>query len=214
MKKKCFVGVLTGFLVFGLVGLASAYTMLFGTTTAEYKVWDRSDSSYDTYVGDPYFGYTGDDYAGYYIGTFTQPDGSALNDNKILEDIVTDYLGMVPTNFTSGTSDAGDVTITSSDGWYSGMWSVAGIYDPEKYVNFYSVKASNEFALYFVDPQLQTGEWTTRHTLNDGLNIPTISHLSVSLVGPPTSVPEPAMMLLFGTSLVGLVGVARRRNKK
>ena len=45
-------------------------------------------------------------------------------------------------------------------------------------------------------------------TLNNG-NITSISHLT-----PGTSVPEPEMMLLFGTGIIGIAGVAMRRKKK
>ena len=44
-------------------------------------------------------------------------------------------------------------------------------------------------------------------TLNNG-DITSISHMT-----PGTSVPEPEMMLLFGTGIVGLAGVAMRRKK-
>jgi hypothetical protein len=49
--------------------------------------------------------------------------------------------------------------------------------------------------------------------LKDIANIGKISHID-GLNDPPTTVPEPTTMLLFGTGLVGLVGARLRKKKK
>ena len=100
-----------------------------------------------------------------------------------------------------GVSEDGYLRITIDEGQLTGTWTLTG-YN----ANFYTVKGANGYAIYYVNPDASTGDWTTAHLRNPGGN-PSISHLQVST----TPVPEPGTLLLFGTGLAGLAAVGRRR---
>jgi len=97
----------------------------------------------------------------------------------------------------------------------SGTWQTNPITNT---INFYSVKASNYYALYYVDPAESTGSWSTYdlwalglggHPKNGGGGLE-ISHFS----GYGAPVPEPGTIVLLGAGLFGLGIFSRRRMNK
>jgi hypothetical protein len=173
-------------------------------------------------------------YKGFYLGTFA---GNTNNgDTDIIKLIIEDFLGISDIEIEVAKPDDLDklhddpdgsdfingenglkVTVTDSDDedLKSGTWHVTNASTNEdSEINFYTVKGGSEFALYYVNPADHEGNWTTAHLevgRND--NQPEISHLAV-YKSDINNVPEPATMLLFGFSLMGLAGMARRRNSK
>ncbi|MDX9963031.1 PEP-CTERM sorting domain-containing protein [Desulfobacter postgatei] len=179
-------------------------------------------------------------YSGYYIGTITAIyDYTNDNLNKIetqLESLIKEYLGSyfdiaswnkVDNPDTTGVS-SGSLTVTTNDANANmGTWTTVtppdGSNDP--WVSFYTVKASTEFALYYVDPTQQTGRWSTEHILQSSKAgaAPEISHLTGIFGDPPdhelpppnTGVaPEPGTMILLGFGLISVAGIGRRKIKK
>jgi hypothetical protein len=221
--KHLFFGISAIFLMFGTQGYAAPFLTETGVFTPNnlvftydgddysFTVTNRASSSTDVWDAGK-GGFTGGDYTGYYLGTFDGNDG----DGDKLKALAYYYLGDT-FNFSWYKYDVGDdfepgiagpLDITKSQDGKTGTWSVEGQND--LYVSFYSVKASNEFAFYLVDPAAAKGDWTTRHLLAGKNSQPGISHLSV-LADPGTPIPEPTTMLLFGTGLIGLAGLARRK---
>ncbi len=98
----------------------------------------------------------------------------------------------------------GELTVSSSDGWYSGQWSI------DYAINYYIVKASNYFAVYSLASSSTDGTWSTADIVNNGGNIPRLSHLTTFGSG-SVPVPEPATLILFGSGFVGLALYSRRR---
>lgn len=65
------------------------------------------------------------------------------------------------------------LTLTYGDDNKSGTWNTI------EAISFYSVKAANEYALYYVEWGATDGTWSTEHLLTpNGKNIPEISHFS------------------------------------
>jgi hypothetical protein len=203
--------------LFVVMVAASAYALPlwdgggFGYDGRDYTVYDRSDGT-DTYDG-TYFGYTGGDYTGYYLGTIggnTEPSG-------LWDAITYYYLGLTGEDIAlsssykveDGSGTDGPLTVVAAGDLKSGTWEM----DDPFALGFYGVKGANEFALYYVDPALQSGDWTTRHLLTGGATVPAISHFS----GVPTTktrVPEPAALIWLGFGLLGLAGASKPFLKK
>ena len=105
------------------------------------------------------------------------------------------------------------MTVTYNSGNQDGTWTT------DLPVEFYTVKASKEFALYWLgDSGASSGIWSTEHLLNGGGQQPAISHLStwntVASTDPNQPVPEPTTVVLFGLGLAGLVGMGIKKRRK
>ena len=162
--------------------------------------WVEGTSWTGKYLG-TVTGLPNDNYTGIYdylIGRFLDnPSYSVINIDKVDAD-----------TGSTGTETSGYLTVSWIDDGKSGTWSTTPML-----TNFYSIKGANEFALYYVDPAIGNGIWSTEHLLtpNSTENKPEISHISASTVAP---VPEPTTMLLSGLGLISMAAYLRRRKNK
>ena len=214
MKKTLFL-TLAMFLCLAISAHAFVWDEEPGWTDSNVEDHSDPDEPYSDIYDNTYFGYTGDDYSGYYLGTI---EGNTEHHMLDAIDYYLDYRGWPAREYEitkvddiekieGNTYTAGDLRITWEHDLFSGTWTWSG---DDYGLGFYAVKGGPEFALYLVDPADTEGIWTTRHLLNPGGNIPEISHFAAVEI-PKSTVPEPTTMLLFGTGLLGLGILGRRK---
>lgn len=234
MKKRYLALLATGLFLVGAVGTAQAipgtYTSLIGTDVNGKSIggvgyFQAPDNSKYTKVYDEdgaLIGYESTSFTGIYLGTF---DGNT--EPSLYSDAINTFLGYSPSLTVikiddedypendstpeSVTKVVGDFDLTvtynynEEDESTSGTWDIA----PNS-LSFYAITGGPNFALYFMNPAEQGGDWTTENvTTGGGKPYPGISHFSASASGAP--IPEPGTLLLFGTGLAGLAAVGRRR---
>jgi hypothetical protein len=152
------------------------------------------------------------------VGIFSGNDKSSGPDKSLNVDAMTGMdvnLVLVGTDesFDSGdiSGTVGDFTVTEDGDKRSGTWNYsAGTID------YVSLKAGPQWALYAYDPGVSSGLWSTIGLLVGAGNQAQISHLSfwqkVDDDVQPT--PEPSTMLLLGTGLAGMLGYGWRTRQR
>jgi hypothetical protein len=149
------------------------------------------------------------------LDTFAKSIESWFLDEKgETRDINLEFYAKADAPSTAPTEGDGDLTVTyaEKDGERkSGTWTTG---DP---IDFYSVKAGNGYALYWMEGGATSGDWSTAHRDDKG-----ISHLSTWLItsgggngGPGVEpIPEPSTVFLMGLGLVGVGVIVRKRAGK
>ena len=240
MKKKYWAAFAIGLFLIGTCATSQAlpltgdFNALFGaadpdlptnyTVNAVLKPGITQSEVFDS--GNELIGYMNASYyTGIYLGTIQATPASG-GGNQIIESELEALIGFFLRDSTydapiylkvdgvSGSSTVGLVTmtITSTNSLTSGTWQISDTDPLNDYgMNFYAVKGSNEYSLFYVDPALNFGNWSTIHLLNSSYVAQGISHFGGIVESTATVVPEPGTVLLFGTGLAGLAAVGRRR---
>ena len=103
-----------------------------------------------------------------------------------------------------------NLSLTYATDLKSGTWLTT---DP---IDFFTVKGANNFTVWWVDPSVSSGTWSTEWPTAGGGNgnkseqQPAISHLSAWTMK-SVSIPEPSTMLLLGFGLLGIAFFRRQR---
>jgi hypothetical protein len=194
MRKKLFM-TLAAFWFFTIAGTALASSIYI-----------------DTFSGnDNYFAYDGnpldlqdleDDVALWYN---SQNFGSDWSTDWDLE-----FYAKADAPYLSTTEGPGNLGLTYTTN-KSGSWATG------ETINVFSVKAGNQYALYWLEDAVQYGSWDTYDLfVGNGNNTPAISHFSAwKIVGStppgPNPVPEPGTMAMLGIGLIGIAAGMRRK---
>lgn len=125
-----------------------------------------------------------------------------FSDEGLLYQADMEYLGKIEED---GSTEGGNFDVFWGDDTHTnGTWLA-----PEL-VKYYSVKAGPRYSMYFVDPEITTGLFSTEYELKSK----TMSHISFwtnqGSYRTPSPTPEPTTSVLFGLGLLVLVGLNRK----
>ena len=131
-----------------------------------------------------------------------------LTDQGVTVDINLDFYAKIDAPSTTTTEGSGLLTLGYESDNKSGTWAAGAL------INFYSVKAGPQYALYWVDPASAIGTWSTIDLFVGNGNHPEVSHISTWVSADPTApIPEPTTLLLLGTGLIGIGIISKKRKK-
>lgn len=146
---------------------------------------------------------------GVYLGKASADNDSIDNVESFLADFFEPDVQLILVG-KSDDKPAGSVTTTSTDK-YSGTWTSSS-----ETIYFYTIKAAGGgasgggFEVYWIKDGALSGDWE----LNDKTHA--MSHISgwtVDGTPPSNTVPIPPSVILFGSGLIGVVGLTRRRKQ-
>jgi len=154
--------------------------------------------------------------SGALVGVFSGND----NDYDYIESLLESYSGLDLDGLLYGKIDEGDGIGSTTEGSLSITTEDLTGDDPYQWGSWssdvsligYSLKGSDKFALYYLDPNSgpwTSGYWNMYDVLNNGDQNPTLSHFTGY-----APIPEPATMLLLGSGLLGLAAFRRKFRKR
>jgi hypothetical protein len=202
--------ILTLMLVLGVASIAFAHPVSN----------DDGSDGYEDYNGTPYSDYVNSGEFLFALGGNTNdaydpiPAGdvySVLELQSVLRSADSRFSAVELTVAGYVEGNAGDYGIDLGGNGSSGTWATN---PSSNFIEFYVVKGSDGFAMYYVNPADNTGSWSTYDLYVRGFsgNSLDISHF-IGYNPSSAPVPEPGTILLIGVGLVGIGLYGRKRMK-
>jgi hypothetical protein len=205
MKKKFLIGLVTGLLVFGLIGMANATVLTF------------EDTEYALYGSDPYDLTFNENYGGlnwsYYFGIFNAPRMGSYGYQN----------GTVSGDYALFNAYGTSVSVTSDDQFdWNGAWFSSVRDNTDSSVQVWGFRDNvriyeDTISFNWGDPQWFEANWSDVDEVrfigswNSNYTRFAMDDFTFNEAAP---VPEPATLLLFSTGLVGLIAAKSRKKKK
>jgi hypothetical protein len=197
--KKTMIGLAALLLLLGVVGIASASTMFTFSNVSISPSSNSSDLTWSTTVTPGAsttpiaVGQTIDFVYGHFITQDFSLDNNDLSDT----DGLTASFNIVP----PGSTESGDAVVEAYQTWF---WIWSTDYMKVDFDNTWTNVAFGNGGSYGVKFNDLTITCDGTYDLT----------ASIKLYSDSTTVPEPGTMVLLGSGLVGLVGIAKRKSKK
>jgi len=201
--KKLFVLLTVAVVAFTFVNNASAYNMYIQASTGSFGEINSGEYMFTVYGND---------------SQHLQNDADRIALQTDMNNWFANEKGITDKNVVleeyAKKEEAGSIDIImqmafSNDQRTSGTWSTSAS------VEFYVVKSSIAYALYWNSPLANSGTWNVEHLpLNSNGKAKALSHLTTYNEGDVAPVPEPSTILLMGIGILGLAGYSRKRFAK